>query len=1141
MERLQSDSAELDNLGHDLLINVTEFFRDPIAFEALAASVIPNMVAEQPLDRPLRIWVPGCSTGEEVYSLTILFLEAIEASKRNIKLQVFASDVDAHSVAFARAGLYGPETAAQVTEKRLARFFLREGDGYRVVRELREAVVFTVQDLLADPPFSRVDLISCRNVLIYLQPSAQEQILSLFHFALRAGGILFLGRSETVGKFLERFEPINKKQRIYRHLSAGRAGEVGFRARGEAIERLTPSIGQALKRTVPHVNLEDLTSKLLLQVFAPPSVLVDKKYEALFYTGPIGEYLQAAPGEANSNILVMVREGLRPKLRLALESARETGTSSWKTGGLIRREGKSFGVKIGVQPVSAQDMFLVSFIEEAEPAPRASEATAPPEDSSRVLQLELELDETRKELNAVIRDLEVSNEDLRAVNEEALSINEEFQSTNEELETSKEELQALNEELNALNAQLQETLEQQRATAADLKNILNSSDIATLFLDAAFNIRFFTPAAKSLFGITGVDIGRPLIDLAQRFHDEALLADSRAVLSNLTPMRREIESHDGNWYIRSVLPYRAAGGAVEGVVITFAGISEMKAAERKIEAAKAYAESIIATVKQPLVVLDENLRIVSASASFFKAFNLKPEDGIGKPFTPGPQQPVALAKFLAAANDGTAIEDCEIGIDLPNLGPRAFLLSARQIVAGPSERRKILISIDDITDAKAKAAALAAAKEEAERANLGKSRFLAAASHDLRQPLQTLSLLQGMLAEGVSDPGASKLIERLDKTIVAMSSLLDKLLDINQLEAGVVEPRLSDFVIDDLLQQLHGEFEIHAVDSGLRLRVVPCHLTVRSDPRLLEQILRNMLSNATKYTSRGKVLLGCRRRRDRLSIEVWDTGAGIPETELSAIFKDFHQLENHAGRRTKGLGLGLAIAQRLGELLDTPITVRSQVGRGSAFAVEVPLVHVPAPGPVSAELADRSRADGIHGPSSNREHSILIVEDDPEIRDTLKLLLDSRGYRTFAARDGAQALAVAAERGISPDLIVADYNLPGPSGLEVVAKIQETSGQKIPAILLTGDISATTLREIAEQDYVHLYKPASARTLCAMSITFSIKAAKGPWGQRCLLSTTIAISVKRHVRRWQCTAIAPKVLRMLAPFWMLIRRTEEGA
>ena len=750
IEKLNAEPSELDSLAHDLLINVTEFFRDAAAFQALAETVIPEMVAAQPPDRPVRVWAPGCSTGEEAYSLAMLFLEAIAASKRAIKLQVFASDVDAHAIAFARAGLYGRETESQVGPERLSRFFAREGDGFRVAHDLRDAVVFTVQDLLADPPFSRLDLISCRNVLIYLQPRAQDQILSLFHFALRARGVLFLGRSETVGQFKDRFETIDKTQHIYRHLGAGQPGEAGFRV-GAIKERLTPSFTPALRRAVHRPNFEELASKKLLDAFAPPSVLVDKKYEALFYSGAVDRYLQVAPGEANQKILVMAREGLRPNLRAALESARETGEPAFKPGAQVHRDGATERVKISVQSIPAEDVFLVSFIDEPAQPPQALATSSPPEDSSRVVQLEQELDATHKELNAVIRDLEISNEDLRAINEEAQSINEEFQSTNEELETSKEELQALNEELTALNGQLQETLEHQRATAADLQNILNSSDVATVFLDKALNIRFFTPTAKALFGITDVDIARPLADLAQRFHDDALLLDAGAVLSNLVPIRREIESEDGNWHIRGILPYLSEGGAVGGVVLTFARISEMKAAERKIEAARAYAESIIATVKQPLVVLDEDLRVVSASASFFRFFDLKPEQSTGKPLGPLLQEK-SWENFLALVKTGVAIESHEVEVDLPGLGPRTLLASADEIV-GLSERRKILVSLDDVTDAKARAEALAAAKEEAERANLGKSRFLAAASHDLRQPLQTMSLIQAMLADDVSESG----------------------------------------------------------------------------------------------------------------------------------------------------------------------------------------------------------------------------------------------------------------------------------------------------------------------------------------------------------------------------------------------------
>ena len=1134
---LRSNAMEIDKLAQDLLINVTQFFRDPPAFDALAESVIPELAAAQPLDRPLRIWAPGCSTGEEVYSLTILFLEAIAASRRNIKLQVFASDVDTRSVAFARAGVYGRETETQVSPERLSRFFAREGDRFRVVRELRDAVVFTVQDLLADPPFSRLDLISCRNVLIYLRPEAQGQILSLFHFALRAGGVLLLGRSETVGQFADSFKPINKKQRIYRHVGISRPGEVEFPKGRQVRERPERAPAPRPRNAAHPVNLGDLASKLLLDILAPSAVLVDEKHVALFYCGAVDRFLRIAPGEAHRSVLAMAREGLRPKLRAALEEARETNELTWKSGAQMRRDGASAAVKIGVHPVLAEGLFLVIFIEESEQAPATSEARPAPENASRVLQLEQELDETRKELNTVIRDLEISNEELRAVNEEGLSINEEFQSTNEELETSKEELQSLNEELTALNAQLQETLEQQRATSTDLQNILNSSDVATLFLDASLNIRFYTPAAQSLFGVISTDIGRPLLDLAQRFHDTMLLLDARAVLANAAPLRREIEAHDGNWYIRSVLPYRTDQTAVEGVVITFACTSEMKAAERTIEAAKAYAEGIIATVKQPLVVLDEDLRIVSASPSYYSVFNIKPKSSVGKPFTLGGQlKPEILAKYLAPAKLGIPIEDMELKIDPGALGERTLHLSATEILDGPSTGRRLLISIDDVTDSKAKSDALVAAREEAERANLAKSRFLAAASHDLRQPLQTMSLLQGMLAHGVSDPAASKLIDRLDNTIAAMSGLLDKLLDINQLEAGVVQPRLSDFVINDLLGRLQTEFEIHARNEGLDLRVVPCYLAVRSDPRLLEQILRNMLANAMKYTGHGKVLLGCRRHQGRLSIEVWDTGIGIPDGKLSAIFKEGHQLEN--AKRTKGLGLGLAIVQRLADLLDTPITVRSQLGRGSVFAVGVPVVDTLPRSPAPMELAGVSQVDSTQRMRSRHAHTILIVEDDAEVRDTLKLLLDDCGFHTFAARDGAQALAIAADCGARLDLVIADYNLPGPNGLNVLAMIEEASGRKTPGILLTGDISTATLREIAAKDHIHLYKPADIQNL--------IRHIDMALDQKLVGATVFVVDDDAKSARqcgicWSRAAIASRFSSTAHPYWTPIYRVKPRA
>jgi two-component system CheB/CheR fusion protein len=1075
LQVLREHAAERELLAKDLLINVTHFFRDPAAFDLLAETVIPDLVQRQTLDRPLRIWVPGCSTGEEAYSIAMLFLEQIAAAKRNIKLQVFASDIDADCVAFARNGIYPESIEADVTPTRLARFFTKEDHHYQVVRELRETVVFTGQSLLADAPFSRLDLVSCRNLLIYLSPEAQRKILSLFHFALREGGVLFLGSSETVGGVSDRFEPISKKHRIYRHVGRSRPGDVEF-PRGSSDPVRMPAKGIAQQTTHRRLGFGELSQRALLDAYAPASVLINAKHEGLYYFGSADRYLKIVSGEDTRDVLAMAREGLRAKLRSAIQRAKEDKARVTVTGAQVKRDGCVIGVSIAALPVESdgEGLLLVSFIDDPAPELRSAAPNETAADASRVTQLEQELEATREELQSAIRDLEIANEEQKAINEEAMSVNEEFQSTNEELETSKEELQSLNEELTALNSQLQETVEQQRATSNDLQNILNSTDVATLFLDADLNIRFFTPAAKSLFNVIASDVGRPIADLTRRFADGDLMADARAVLASQAPIRREVKDDGGGWFMRGMLPYRSDDSSIEGVVITFAGISEIKAAEQEIKAARAYLDSIIATIRQPLVVLDEELRVISASSSFHRIFSVKPEDLIGRPLLAagGHLNAPALREFLASIQvRGATINDYEVEIELPNVGRRAFLMSARVLREEPSAKRKILVAIVDVTEVKREGKALEAAKSEAERANSGKSRFLAAASHDLRQPLQTISLLQGMLEKRVRDEASLKLVHRLDETVRAMSSMLDKLLDINQLEAGIVRPTIVDFPIKGLLDELRTEFTYHTATSGLDWRVAPSSLIVRSDPRLLEQIIRNLLSNAVKYTTKGKLLLGCRRSGDKLRIEVWDTGPGIPELELQAIFEEFHQLDNPARERSKGLGLGLAIVQRLADLLGHKIDVRSRVGAGSVFTIEVPLGR---PEAVDLPIASQNETQV----SAASRGTILVVEDDPAVREMLQLLFDDEGHRTLVAADGHKALKLAAEVTTVPNLIVADYNLPnGLNGLEIIARLQKQLQRAIPAIILTGDISTDSLREIAQHGCVHLNKPVRAKEL----------------------------------------------------------------
>ena len=947
---LRDDEKELDRLAADLLINVTSFFRDPAVFDVLSEKIIPDLVHNHSTDQPLRIWIAGCSTGEETYSLAMLFREEITAAKREIKLQIFASDVDADAVAIAREGLYPETIAADVSAARLTRFFSNDDHGYRVLPELRATIVFAVQDVLADPPFSRLDLVSCRNLLIYLRPEAQDKVISFFHFALREGGILLLGSAETIGGSKSRFEVISKAERLYRHVGRARPGEPGFLF-GAADGARQPVRAPQSQPPSRQIALAEGCRRMILERYAPAAVLTNRKLEWLYSLGPTQRYLRVPQGHPSYDLLAMVRPHLRIRLRAAIQQAMLEKTRIVLPGGRTNYEGKPGSFEIAVQPamIDGEDLLLVCFIDDPAPGHKRSPATTRP-DVKHVAELEQQLEATQTELQAAILSIESSSEEQQAIDEEALSANEEYQSTNEELLTSKEELQSMNEELTALNSQLQETLERQRTTASDLQNILYSTDVATIFLDLDLNIRFFTPATKSLFNIIPTDIGRPLADLNSLAADSDLLIDARTVLQTLLPIEREIQARDGLWYVRRILPYRAQNDGVEGVVITFA----------------------------------------------------------------------------------------------------------------------------DITERRHAADALESAQREAQQANIAKSRFLAAASHDLRQPLQALSLMRGVLARKIHDDKkeeALALVTRLDETSAAMSVMLNTLLDINQLEAGTVHPQLVNFSLNGLLDRLRDEFAYHARAQKLHLITIGCSLSVYSDPRLLEQMLRNLLSNALKYTRRGRVLLGCRRRGGTLSIEVWDTGIGIAEHDLQAIFGEYHQLGNAARERSLGLGLGLSIVQRLATLLGHPVHVRSQLGKGSVFSIDVMLASNGArhngelPNARNGQTSDAARCSG----------AILVIEDDRELRELLELVLKEDGHRLATAADGPAALELLVDGGFQPDLILADYNLPnGMDGLLVSTKIREKLHRQIPVIVLTGDISTDTLRRIASQDCVQLSKPVKA-------------------------------------------------------------------
>ncbi len=522
LELLRNDANEVDRLYHDLLISVTRFFRDPEAYQVLEQHVIPQLI-EQHSDTPVRVWVPGCATGEEAYSIAMLLIEQFSAAQKQPDIQIYATDIDENALEFARQGIYPETISADITSERLLRFFTLVDSHYQVKKQLRESVVFAAQNLISDAPFSKLDLISCRNLLIYLEPDVQKKVISLFHFSLHEDGFLFLGSSETIGRQVDMYKIVSKKWRLFRRIGPTRRDMInfpivsGYKRQG----LLQPLIKE--DDASHELNFAELTQRQLLSDYGPASALINRKYEILYFYGATGDFLQAPTGEPTRDLIAMARQGLRTKLRTACHRAIRNNQPVIDTSARIKHNDELLPCKITVKPITdskqAEGLLLVSFqISENTSSEESKTIEHKGEDeSSLITHLEYELKSTREDLQSTIEEMESSNEELKASNEEIMSMNEELQSSNEELETSKEELQSLNEELSTVNNQLQDKVEQLDQAHNDMINLLNSSDIATLFVDTELRIQQFTPATCKLLKLIDSDIGRAVNTFATDF------------------------------------------------------------------------------------------------------------------------------------------------------------------------------------------------------------------------------------------------------------------------------------------------------------------------------------------------------------------------------------------------------------------------------------------------------------------------------------------------------------------------------------------------------------------------------------------------------------------------------------------------
>jgi two-component system CheB/CheR fusion protein len=699
---LKEKPDEVHTLFKELLINVTSFFRDDEAFTILEEQILPQLCKGKPEGTFFRVWVAGCATGEEAYSVGIILRELMDRLQKELKVQIYSTDLDEDAIATARSGLYPLNIAQDVTPERLRRFFTKEEAGYRVKKEIREMIVFAVQNVIKDPPFTKLDLLCCRNLLIYLKPELQDKLIPAFHYALKPEGVLFLSPSESIGNHGELFKVLNRKWKLYRAVHSI-ASARSIMAQGIAWGLGTvPKTPDENVKTIKDLNITELTRRILVQLFAPASVITDHKGDILFIHGETGKYLRPAPGQPSLNIIEMAREGLGMELRTAIHVAANEKIQILNRQIQVKTNGGFSPISLSVRPIpnldASQNLLVISFEDVAVDLSKpVRKRAAKPGEHERIEELNRELEQLKASYRASIEEQQASNEELKSANEEMQSTNEELQSTNEELETSKEELQSVNEELVTVNSELQAKIEQLASMQNDMKNLLDNINVGIIFLDRNLIIRRFTREAVRIYRLVPSDVGRPLNDIKSVINGDDLHQAAHAVLESLIPYERELYIGDNTWMMARIQPYRTLDNIIDGVVLTFTDItSRVKAIAT--QDALVRAESIVSLVRQPLVVLTETLKILSASPAFYKEFGLTPEETSGKEIyalKTGFSDFSELRRMLEnLLQNEQAVEGFVSEREIPGIGRRRLEIKANRIMGKINTPQMILLSLE---------------------------------------------------------------------------------------------------------------------------------------------------------------------------------------------------------------------------------------------------------------------------------------------------------------------------------------------------------------------------------------------------------------------------------------------------------------
>lgn len=1062
---LHENPDELQSFLQDLLISVTNFFRDRAVFHELEHEIIPRLFRGKEAGDPVRVWVAACATGEEAYSIAMLLSEYAEnASNPPRTIQVFASDIDEKAITIARNGYYDDTIVADVSPERLDRFFVKEEDHYRVKKSLRENVLFAQHNLLRDPPFSKLDLISCRNLLIYLNRNTQESVFEIFHFALQNEGFLLLGSSESAENASMLFSAVDTKHRIYK----SRVGVSRYRAvpTMPIIDKWQTNLTEAsIASRKEIVSFGEIHHKLV-EKYAPPSVLINDDYDIVHSSEMAGRYLRFVGGEPTKNLLKVVHPSLSLELRAALIEAKQENRPTESCDVKINIDGESILVRLVVRPSETPSGFSLVIFEESVISSDTA-GMVDPDDiregavESIVRRLGEELQRTKDHLRATIEQNEASVEELRAANEELQAINEELRSMSEEVGTSKEELQSVNEELTTVNHELKEKIDEVNQFASDIQNLMSSTDIGTIFLDLSLRIRRYTPAIQVLFNIIPSDIGRPLEHLTHKLEYDDLVKDATTVLQTLKMLEREVQSKDSRDYITRFLPYRTIDGQIDGVVLSFIDINERKRGEET----RRWLSAIVSSSNDAIISFTLDRRIVSWNSGAERVFGYGEDDVLGQSMSLLVEPEHEQTKIFACIERGESVMNYETEC-IRKDGERIDIsLTVSPILDEESRMLGIMTIIQDITQRKEVQKVLL-------EANRRKDEFLAMLAHELRNPLMPILNAVEIVRQADGDQEiidvALKILDRQSGHIV---HLIDDLLDISRITNGKIKLKIARFELKKALD-IAVETNRSLIDASkhtltVSLPAEPIYLD--ADLTRIAQIGTNLLNNAAKYTEAGgQIWLSAEMKGDIAEIRVRDTGIGIASEMLLTIFEMFTQIEDDHAPTRGGLGIGLSLVRNLVEMHGGTITAHSEgKDKGSEFIVHLPIAKEQS-SPEDTGNQQIHVSEKIENGASKHSR-LLVVDDNRDSAETFELLLSMEHYEVRTAFDGETAIVTAIE--YQPDACLLDIDLPDINGCELARRIRE----QLPDVLLiavTGFGQEEDRRRTQEAGFNHhLVKP----------------------------------------------------------------------